>query len=72
MLYLKSLAIGLVAAVAGVIAQAVIFSSPQSSSAGSSWDAMAPTRVYLAPLAILFAMGTVIAWSRLRRKNIQS
>jgi hypothetical protein len=71
-LYVKSLGVGLLAAVAGLAVQAVMFARPQVHFEGSSWDAYSPMRVYLAPLLVLLVMGTVIAWSRLRRKSVRS
>jgi hypothetical protein len=71
MLYVKSLGIGLVAAVLGAAVQAVVFYRSWSFADSGAGFAGGGTDIYAAPFVILFAMGTVIAWSRLRRKRIQ-
>ena len=68
MLYFKSLAIGLLAAVAGIVVQAAMFHRSWSFSDGGGGFAGGGTDIYAAPPVILFALGTVIAWSRLRRR----
>jgi hypothetical protein len=62
LLYVKSLAIGLVAAVAGIAVQALVFSQSESSNDGSSGYAISIVNIYSAPVVILFALGTVIAF----------
>ena len=66
-IYFKSLASGLLAAIATIVVQAVLFSRVDSSfDGGPSVDVSAPTRVYSAPVVIASVVASLGAWWKLR------
>ena len=68
-IYFKSLAVGLLAAMAAIVVQAVLFSRVDSSfDGGPSFDVSAPTRVYGAPVVIASVVASLGAWWKLRNR----
>jgi hypothetical protein len=69
--YLKSFAAGLLASLAAIALQSVVFYRSWSfSDAGFVWAETSSTDVYLAPVVIAFAAGSLVAWWRLRTKTL--
>src|SRR5688572_23229427 len=69
MIYLKSLAFGLLAAVATAVVQAVAFSRYESFEDEGGGFAGGGTDIYAAPVVIAAAAGSLAAWWRLRRAD---
>jgi len=69
MVYVKSLAFGLVAAVAAVAVQAVAFSRYESFDYEGGGFAGGGTDIYAAPVVFAAAAGSLAAWWRLRRAD---
>lgn len=69
MVYVKSLAFGLLAAIAAVAVQTVAFSRYESFEDGGGGFAAGTTDIYAAPVVIAAAAGSLAAWWRLRRAN---
>ena len=68
-IYFKSLVVGMLAGIAAVVVQAVLFSRVDSSyDGGPSFDAIAPTRMYGAPVVIASAVASLGAWWKLRHR----
>ena len=68
-IYFKSLGVGLLAAIAAILVQAVLFSRVNSSyDGGPSFDVSAPTRVYSAPVVIASVVASLGAWWKLRHR----
>jgi hypothetical protein len=71
-IYLKSLAIGLLAGAAAIVVQSVMFHESQSVSDGGFVVAnTSATDIYAAPVVIASAAGVVAAWWRLRTKRLR-
>ena len=68
MIYLKSLAVGLLAGIAAIVVQALLFSRFEVFNEGSSGSLSVPTRVYGAPVVIASVVGSLAAWRKLRRR----
>jgi hypothetical protein len=65
--YFKSLGVGLLAGILAVVVQAALFSRVDSSyDGGPSFDVIAPTRVYGAPVVIASVVASLGAWWKLR------
>ena len=69
MIYLKSVGFGLLAAVAAVVVQAVVFSEWRSFGDSGGDFAGGGTNIYGAPVVIASAAATLVAWWRLRRRR---
>ena len=67
MVYVKSLAFGLLAAVATVVVQAVAFSQYESFDDEGGGFAGGGTDIYAAPVVLAAAAGSLAAWWKLRR-----
>jgi hypothetical protein len=67
-IYLKSAGFGLLAGIAAVIAQALLFSQYESFEDGGGGFAGGSTDIYVAPVVIASVVGSLAAWWRLRRR----
>ena len=73
MIYLKSLAVGLLAGVAAIAVQGVVFYRSWSISDGGFVAAeTSSTNIYAAPVVIAAVTGTLVTWWRLRAENVRA
>jgi len=65
-IYLKSFAVGLLAGIAAIVIQVLLFSRFEVFNEGSSGSLSVPTRIYGAPVIIASVAGSLAAWWKLR------
>ena len=71
MVYVKSLAVGLLVGIAAIAVQAVAFYEGWSFSNGGGGVAGGGTDVYPAPVVFAAAAGTLVTWWRLWAKTVR-
>ena len=72
MVYVKSLAVGLLAGVAAMAVQAVAFYRSWSFSDDGGGVGASVTNIYAAPVVLAAAAGSLVTWWRLRAKTLRA